>query len=358
MNIMIMAGGKGERFWPKSTISKPKQLLPIVSDKTMIEETVIRLDGLVPPENIYISTNESLLEDIKKLLPQIPEENYIIEPVGRDTGPAIAFGAVYISKKEPGSVMVVLPADHLILEKDIFQKDLTIAEQIAINTGCLITFGIKPSRVETGYGYIELGEVINNEFENSAYEVKSFKEKPDYVLAKEYFNKGNFVWNSGMFVWTTTAILQAVEKHLPDLYEGLMDIDESIGTPGEREVVNEKFENFDKISIDYGVMEKADNVLSMKAQFTWDDVGAWTALSRVQKMDENNNIIKSDWKGIDTKNTIIINDKGMISTIGVENLVIVKDGDSILIADKTREQEVKKIVQELKSDENYKKYIL
>ncbi len=358
MNILIMAGGKGERFWPKSRVSKPKQLLSIVSDKTMIEETVFRLEGLVDYKNIFISTNENLLTDIKMLLPQIPDENYIIEPIGRDTAPAIAFGAVYIGKREPGSVMIVLPADHLIVEKDVFQKDLRIAQQIAKDTGCLVTFGIKPSRIETGYGYIELGEVINTEYENHAYEVKCFKEKPDFMQAKEYFQKGNFVWNSGMFVFTTNAILEAVEKYLPDLFEGLMEIQESIGTTDEREVVRKNFENFAKISIDYGVMEKADNVLSMKAQFTWDDVGAWSSLSRVKEMDENENVINSDWKGIDTKKCIIHNDKGIISTIGVSNLVIVKDGDAVLIADRSREQEVKKIVKKLKEDETLKKYIL
>ena len=358
MNILIIAGGKGERFWPKSTISKPKQLLPIVSDKSMIEETVDRLLGMVDYNNIFISTNKGLLKSIKELLPEIPEENYIIEPIGRDTGPAIGLGAVYIGKREPGSVMVVLPADHLIIEKDIFQQDLQTAEQIAKDTGCLITFGIKPIRIETGYGYIELGEVINAEHENHAYEVKSFREKPDIATAKQYCEKGNYVWNSGMFVWSTNAILEAFEKYLPDMSEKFMEIQENIGTDRETEVVNNTFENLEKISIDYGVMEKADNVLCMKARFTWDDVGAWSALSRVISVDKDNNLIQSDWEGIDTGNCIIINDKGIISTIGVSNLIIIKHGDSILISDKAREQEVKKIVKALKEDEDKKKYIM
>ncbi len=358
MNVLIIAGGKGERFWPKSTISKPKQLLPIVTDKPMIEETVNRLLGLVDYKNIFISTNKNLIESINEILPGIPEENYIIEPVGRDTGPAIGLGAVYIGKREPGSVMVVLPADHLITEKDIFQNDLQIAEQIAKNTGCLITFGIKPSRIETGYGYIELGEVINAEYENHAYEVRKFEEKPDLPTAKQYYEQGNYVWNSGMFIWTTNAILEAFEKHLPNMFEDFMEIQENIGTDRENEVVNEYFENFEKISIDYGIMEKADNVLCVKARFTWDDVGAWSALSRVKSMDEDNNLIQSDWKGIDTRNCIIVNDKGIISTIGINNLIVIKHGDSLLITEKTREQEVKKIVNELKKDEEMNKYIM
>ncbi len=356
MNILIMAGGRGERFWPKSTASKPKQLIPIVSEKSMIEETVDRLIGLVDYHNIFISTGENLVEEIKNILPRIPAENFIIEPIGRDTAPAIGLGAAYIHKREPGTVMIVLPADHLITEKEIFQKDMATAGQIAKDTGCLITFGINPSRIEIGYGYIELGEVINTEYENHAYEVKSFKEKPDLSTAEQYYNQGNYVWNSGMFAWTTTAILEALEKCLPDMFESFMEIQENIGTASERDTINKHFENFNKISIDYGVMEKADNVLCIKAAFSWDDVGAWTALSRVKTMDENNNLIQSDWKGIDTNGCIIINDKGIVSTIGVDNLIIIKNKDSILIADKSREQEVKKIVKKLKEDEELIKY--
>jgi len=356
MNIMIMAGGKGERFWPMSTTSKPKQLLPILSEKSMIEETVERLLGLVDYKNIFISTNINLVEPIKQLLPQIPEENYIIEPVGRDTAPAIGLAAAYISKRNPGSVMVVLPADHLILEKDIFQKDLEIASKIAQDTECLLTFGIKPSYPSTGYGYIELGEVINNKYENPAYEVKKFKEKPDLMLAKQYVSQGNYVWNSGMFVWNTNAILAAIEKYLPDLFSGLMEIQESIDTEKEKETIEKLFGEFQKISIDYGVIEKADNVLCLKAQFTWDDVGSWSALERIKKSDENKNIVRSEWQGIDTKNCIIINDEGLIATIGINNLIMVKQNKSLLIADKTKEQDVKKIVHMLKNNETLKKY--
>lgn len=356
MNILIMAGGQGERFWPKSRTNKPKQLLPIVSNKTMIEETVERLQGLVLPNKIFISTNLNLVEEIKELLPYIPEENYIIEPLGRDTAAAIGLGAVYISKRDPGSVMTVLPADHYILEPDIFQEDLKIAEKIAKDTGCLITFGITPSRIETGYGFIELGEIINTSYENHAYEVKNFKEKPDLLTAKDYFQKKNFLWNSGIFIWTTNEILNAIENYLPDLYNGLMDIQDAIDTTDEIAVLQKNFEQFVKISIDYGVMEKADNVLCIKAKFTWDDVGSWSALERVNKKDENNNIIRSSWKGVDTKNCIIINDDGLIATIGLNNLVIIKEKNALLIAEKTQEQEIKKIVTELKQDENLKDY--
>jgi len=357
MNIMIMAGGKGERFWPKSTMSRPKQLLPIVSEQSMIEETVERLIGLVDYHEIFISTNANLVEEIKNILPRIPGENFIIEPEGRDTAPAIGLGAAYIHKRSPGSIMIVLPADHLILDKEIFQKDLATAEQIAKKTSCLITFGIKPSRPETGYGYIELGEVINEQFDNPAYEVKSFKEKPDEATAQQYLQQGNFAWNSGMFVWSTNVILEAMEKCLPEMSAGLMEIQEAIDTKDKQEVIGRIFRKFNKISIDYGVMEKADNVLCLRSRFPWDDVGAWSALSRVSKADKNNNLIRTDWEGIDTKDSILINDKGIIATIGIKDLLVVKQGDSLLIADKSREQEVKKIVTKLKENQGFKKYI-
>lgn len=356
MNVLIMAGGKGERFWPKSTVSKPKHLHPIVSDRSMIEETVERLTGLVEYKNIFISTNIHLHREIRRILPQIPEENYIIEPFGRDTGPAIGLGAVFIGKRDPGSIMAVLPADHLIVDKEVFQNDLIVAEQIAGKTDCLVTFGINPSRIETGYGYMELGEIINSEYDNSAFEVRSFKEKPDLESAEKYFQQDNYVWNSGMFIWPTNSILEAFEKYLPDMFESFIDIQDYMGTDEERAVIDQHFKTFDKISIDYGIMEKADNVLCLRARFSWDDVGSWSSLSRLKSLDENNNLIQAVWKGLDTQNCTIINDKGLISTIGIENLIIIKEKDTILIVDKSREQEIRKIIRELKNDEELKRY--
>ncbi len=357
INIMIMAGGKGERFWPKSRLKRPKQLLPITGEKSMIEETVDRVIPVSSFENIFISTNSLLDKEIKDILKDIPEDNYIVEPEPRDTAPAIAFATAVIDKKYPGSVMAVLPADHYIPDSKTFQEDLKIAGDISRETGCLITFGIKPVRIETGYGYIELGEVINSSFDNSAYEVKSFKEKPDFLTAKSYVEKGNFVWNSGMFVWTTTAIREAFEKYLPEAFEGILKIQEAMDKGNLKEELPEIFKKLPKISIDYGVMEKAENVLCMKARFGWDDVGSWPALERVYTPDENNNISKGLWVGEDTKNSIIWGDEeNLIVTLGVSNLVVVKERDSILIMDKNKAQNLKKVVEKLKEDKNLKKF--
>lgn len=351
MKIIIIAGGKGERFWPFSRLKKPKQLLPIVSNKTMLEETIERLEGLVNINDIFISTREDLVAPIKEILKDFPDENLIVEPMPRDTAAAIGFANTVVNKRFPGEVVAVLPADHTVKEKEIFQEDLSIAVKVAKDTGCLLTFGINPAGPATGYGYIELGEIINDSYDNPAYEVKSFKEKPDYHTAKMYVQKGNYVWNSGMFVWTTTSIFEAIEKYMPELFEGLMQIQDALDTINEKDVIREVFEKLPKISIDYGVMEKADNVLCIRARFTWDDVGAWSALERITQKDENGNVIKSLWKGNDTKNSIIVSDGDLIVTLGVSNLIIVKSKNALVVMDKSKEQEIKKIVKEISKDE-------
>ncbi len=358
MKIVIIAGGKGERFWPFSRLKKPKQLLPIVSEKTMLEETIERLEGLVDIKDIFISTRKELVEPIKEVLKGFTDENFIAEPMPKDTAAAIGYAVTVINKKSPGSVVAILPADHTIKEKEIFQQDLTIAANIAKDTGCLITFGIKPSRISTGYGYIEIGEIINDTYENPAYEVKCFKEKPDYPTAKMYVEKGNYVWNSGMFVWTTTSIFEAFEKYMPELFEGLMQIQDALDTEKEEDITREVFEKLPKISIDYGIMEKADNVLCVKARYTWDDVGAWSALERIFKKDENGNVINSLWKGKETKNSIIVSDDALIVTIGINNLIIVKSKNALVVMDKSKEQEIKKIVEEISKDEKLSKEFL
>ena len=357
INTMIMAGGKGERFWPKSRLSTPKQLLPITGDKTMIEETVDRISALSKRENIFISTNMRLKDKIKNILTDIPNENYILEPEPRDTAPAIALATAVIGKKYPGSVMVVLPADHYIIDEDIFREDIQIAANIAKETGCLITFGINPARIETGYGYIELGEIINSNYKNPAYEVKSFKEKPDFITAKQYVEKGNFVWNSGIFIWTTTAIMEAFEKYLPEMFNGIIKLQEILEKDTSVEAITNVFKTLPKISIDYGVMEKAENVLSMKARFRWDDVGSWPALERVFKQDENKNIIRGKWAGSDTTNSIVLgDDENLLVTLGLNNFVVVKDKDAVLIMNKSKAQDLKKIVEQIKQNKDLKKF--
>jgi len=355
MKVIIIAGGKGERFWPFSRLNKPKQLLPIIGDKSMLEDTIDRVAGMVDLDDIFISTREDLVSPIKEIVSDFNSDNFIVEPMPRDTAAAIGLASIYVNKRFPGEVVVILPADHIIKEKDIFQNDVEIASNIAKDSGCLITFGIIPSKPATGYGYIELGEVVNDAFDNKAFEAKSFKEKPNLETAKYYFSKGNYVWNSGMFVWTTTAILEALEKYMPQLFEGLMEIQDAIDTDKEQIVIKEVFQNLDKISIDYGVMEKADNVLCMKARFIWDDVGSWGALERLLPKDDNGNVIKSFWKGKETKDSIIVSDGDLIATIGVKNLIIVKSGNAVLVMDKSKEQEVKKIVELIRDDENLAK---
>jgi mannose-1-phosphate guanylyltransferase len=357
INIVIMAGGKGERFWPKSRIKTPKQLISIISQKTMIEDTIDRVKDLVSIDNVFISTRADLVEPIKAIMPDFPKNNYIIEPMGKDTAACIGLAAVTIAKRDPGSIMIILAADHLIKENDIFINDLKNAAEISQKTGCLITFGIQPSRNETGYGYIETGEVIESEDELQAFEVRKFTEKPDIETAKKFVESGNYLWNSGMFVWTTNAILEAIEKYMPTLFNGLLEIQETIGTPNEDPVKLKIFENLEKISIDYGIMEQADNTLCYKTNFTWDDVGSWTAIERLRDKDSDGNLITGNYKGIDSKNNIINSGNGIVATIGVENLIIINTEDAVLVIDKEHEQDVKKLVKMMGTDETLKRYL-
>jgi mannose-1-phosphate guanylyltransferase len=244
INALIIAGGRGERFWPLSRKECPKQLLPVASERPMIVATIDRIRELIPEKNIFISTRSDLRRSILEILPEIPSSNYILEPISKNTAPAIGLASIIISSIYPGSTMAVLAADHLIIDDVAFRKDLKKAASIAEKTGCLITFGVKPTRPETGYGYLQSGEVIYNDEECKALEVKRFVEKPTLEKANEYVRNDKYFWNSGMFIWTVNAILEAIEKFMPELYNGLLEIQDSFGTPRFEKVLYSTFEKF------------------------------------------------------------------------------------------------------------------
>ena len=285
MYAVIMAGGKGTRFWHKSRERMPKHLLDIVSERTIIQETIDRILPLIPAENILIVTGLSHADELMKQAPQIPEENIIIEPVGRNTAPCIGLAALHIKRKSPDAVMVVLPADHLINDAAQFCHLLSLAAEMASRGDYLLTIGIKQTSPETGYGYIEQGVLKATVKGEDIYEVKSVREKPDLEQAKAFLEKGGFYWNSGMFVWRVETILRAIGRWLPELHKGLLRIEESIGTDREKEMVNRVYRAITSISIDYGVMEKADNVLLMRGDFGWSDMGSWDSLWEVSEKD-------------------------------------------------------------------------
>jgi mannose-1-phosphate guanylyltransferase len=341
---MIMAGGKGTRLYPASREARPKQLLPVFSDRTMVQETVARVRDLAPPERIFIGTTLELLDRIREQVPEVPSENYVIEPVGRDTAPAIAYGALAIRQRYPDAVMAVLSADQVIAPTLRFHEVLQVAAEAAVATHGLITMGIRPSRPETGYGYIKRGKPFG-----SVHAVERFTEKPDLETAARFVEEG-YLWNSGMFVWEVPSICEALSCHVPDIYEGIRGIVEA-GRPAE-----EVFAEVRRISIDFGVMEKAPNVYVIEADFLWDDVGSWTSLARVVEADDQGNVVRGDFIPIESTGCIVHSDGGLVAAIGVSDLVIVKSGDVVVVCPRGRDQEVKALVQMLKADPEREKY--
>ena len=341
-----MAGGRGERFWPKSRKSLPKQFLSLTDDgKTMIQLTVERILPLVKMEDIYISTNRDYKELVRQQLPEIPEENILCEPVGRNTAPCIGLGAVHMRKKYEDAVMYVLPSDHLIKYTSIFLSTLTDAGEVAEQGENLVTLGITPDFPETGYGYIKF---LPDQMLGRAFEVDRFVEKPDLETAKEYVASEQYLWNSGMFIWKVSTILKNLETYLPETYQGLNRIADAIGTEEEELVLEKEFSAFQSESIDYGIMEKAKNIYILSGSFGWDDVGSWLAVGRIKKSNEFGNVINGNAVTVDTKNCIIQGGKKLIATVGIEDIIVVDTEDALLICEKDSAGNIKKVLENLK----------
>ena len=350
MYAVIMAGGKGARFWPRSRESKPKHLLDIVSDKTIIRETVDRISPMIPPEKILIVTGESHAQELIRQLPEIPRENIIIEPVGRNTAPCIGLAALHIRRKAPDAVMVVLPSDHLIADENQFRRILRAAAVMAQRGDYLVTVGIRPTGPETGYGYIEQGQeqaVIESE---TVYDVLSVREKPDMNQARALLAQGGFLWNSGMFIWPVSAILTALQQWLPDLYSGLLQIEAALGSEREASVVAEVYQRVRSVSIDYGVMEKAQNTLVIPGDFGWSDVGSWDVLWEVSPHDEQGNAVRGQAIVIDSRNCLVHSPGKPVALVGVEDLLVVETADALLICKRGVSQDVRKVVDRLERE--------
>lgn len=343
---LIMAGGKGERFWPRSRVSLPKQFLSLTDDgKTMIQLTVERISPLVNIEDVYIATNKNYKELVKQQLPGIPEENILCEPVGRNTAPCIGLGAAHVAKKYDDATMIVLASDHLIKNNEIFTETFTQACEVAEKGENLVTIGITPNYPETGYGYIKYDQ---NTKDGSAYAVEKFVEKPVLEVAKEYLADGHYLWNSGMFVWKVSTILNNFKKLLPESYAALMKIKESVGTADEETVLNKEFMNLEAESVDYAIMEKADNIYIIPGNFGWDDIGSWLAVGRIKKTDDDNNVVNGNVVTVNTKNCVIEGADKLIATVGLRDMVVVDTKDATLISTKENAGEIKKVLAKLR----------
>lgn len=344
--VLIMAGGRGERFWPKSRKSLPKQFLSLTDDgKTMIQLTVERVLPLVDMQDIYISTNRDYKELVRQQLPEIPEENILCEPVGKNTAPCIGLGAVHMAKKFGDAMMMVLPSDHLIKYTSIFVNTLNDACEVALQGPNLVTLGITPDSPETGYGYIKF---LPDQTLGRAFAVDRFVEKPNLETAKEYVASEQYFWNSGMFIWKVSTILDCLKKFLPETYAGLCRIGEAIGTPEQEEVLEKEFCVFQSESIDYGVMEKAEHIYSLTGAFGWDDVGSWLAVGRIRASNEFGNVISGNVVTVDTKNSIIQGEKKLIAAVGLNDLIVVDTEDALLICKKDSAGDIKKVLENLR----------
>ncbi|MBI5358999.1 MAG: mannose-1-phosphate guanylyltransferase [Planctomycetes bacterium] len=354
---VLMAGGKGRRFWPKSRENTPKQFITLFEKKSLLKFTCERLSGMVPNDRIFVITNAMHTKLSKDILEEVPEENIIGEPEGRDTAACVAYSAAVIYKKDPDAVIVAMPADHFIRPKQKFHETIKMADDVAMNSDSLVVFGIKPRYPSTGYGYIQRGEKLMTLRSTPIYKARRFVEKPDDKTAKGYIASGEYYWNSGIFLWKAKTILDAFEKHLPDSYHCIEELLEFMGTKKESQAVRKFYTEFPKTSIDYAIMEKADNVAMIEANYIWDDIGTWKALDEMVTKNRENNVVIGKHCGIDSDNIIIFGDEDhLIGTVGISNLVIVHTQDATLICNRDRVEDVKMLVDKL--DKNgLKKYI-
>ena len=346
VTALIMAGGRGERFWPRSRRNLPKQFLSLTDDgRTMIQLTVERILPLVDIEDIYIATNKDYRQLALEQLPGIPEENILCEPIGRNTAPCIGLGAVHIAKKYEDAIMLVLPSDHRIKFTKMYQTTLRDACRVAEEGTNLVTIGIMPDYPETGYGYIKFDA---KEPEGRAYRVDRFVEKPSLEAAKEYLAAEEYLWNSGQFIWKVSSILKNMKQYMPDTYSRLLRIQEAIGTPEQEMVLDKEFREMESQSIDYGIMEKAKDIFILPGAFGWDDVGSWLAVGRIKKTNELGNVVDGNIITVNTKNCIIQGGRKLIAAVGLRDLIIVDTEDATLICEKDYTGDIKTVLENLK----------
>jgi mannose-1-phosphate guanylyltransferase len=351
LHATIMAGGGGTRFWPRSRAARPKQFLTLTGDRSLLQLACDRLEAQVPPVNTWVITAEQHRAEAQRQLPNLPPSQIIGEPMGRDTAPCIALGAALIERRDIDGVMLVTPADHVIEPTAEFQRAVRAAIQIAQEPPePLVTFGISPTYPATGYGYIHRGQEFTRRSGIAAYWVESFREKPAADLAEKFVASGEYFWNAGIFVWKAAALMAELHEQKPDMAKAVERIADAWDTPERDHVLATVYPTLEKISIDYAVMEHAEEVAVLQAPYKWDDVGSWLALERMHPQDADGNTILATYSGINSSHCVIVGDdpKRIIATIGVSNLLIIQDGDATLIADRRDEGTVKQLVDQMK----------
>lgn len=351
---VIMAGGRGERFWPMSTSKRPKQLLSLLGEKTLLAMAVERLKGLIPPERIFIITNSEIIEATQKAVPELPSENIIGEPFGRDTAAVCALASALVRQKDPNGAFCILTADQLMKNIPVFQNTLKQGLRKALKEKTIITIGIKPLFPATGFGYIEAAQPSDNINDIEFFYVKRFVEKPDHRTAVCYLSAGNYFWNAGMFIWSVNTIRDALKKYTPSLLEMADQMEQyPAGTTEFENKLEEEYSKLDKISIDYAVMEKADNIQMIKGVFEWDDVGSWPAIEKHLEKDKDDNVIVGDCVAMDSSENIVVSEDGLTVLLGVTDMVVVNVNGVTMVCRKDQAQNIKKIVQAIKETGNF-----
>ncbi|MBI3990662.1 MAG: mannose-1-phosphate guanylyltransferase [Candidatus Omnitrophica bacterium] len=343
---VLMAGGQGERLWPCSRKEKPKQFLAIGAPRSLIQETYRRVRLLVPPERILVVTGIEQVKLVSTHLPELPRENILAEPMGRNTAACLGLSAIHIHSRNKDANLIILPADHIIKNDSAFKKNILTAARFAEAGDYLVTLGIKPTYPSTGYGYIKVG----NKYKSAGiFKVDEFVEKPGIAVAGRYLKSGKFLWNSGMFAFKATTLLSAIENHMPDLYSGLQKISRAMNRQNYIKTLSAVYSKLPKISIDYGVMEKSDNVYICNVEFIWDDVGSWDALRRIIKPDKDGNVSTGKVIMLDTKDSILVSEPGhLIATMGISDLIVIHTKTSTLVCPRACADNIKSLVGKLK----------
>jgi mannose-1-phosphate guanylyltransferase len=344
-----MAGGVGSRFWPRSRKKKPKQLLNINSQFSMIQDTIKRLEGLATSDDILIITTQEQKDNLIEQVPFIPQKNIIAEPFGRNTAPCIGLAAIYLEAQHPDAIMSIVCADHTIPNETEFKRVLKLGAETTYKSKSIITIGIVPTRPDTGFGYIQFDNNINKSYESGIFKVKKFTEKPNLEIAEQFLKSGDFLWNSGMFIMRIDVLLEQYKKHLPDLYNALKSLSGKFSNSNFENELEETYKKINSVSIDYGIMEKATDVLVIKGDFGWNDLGSWNAVYLLSAKDENGNATVGEHICINSNNSYIYSPNKLVATIGIDDLIIINSDDALLICKREKSQEVKDVVDILKS---------
>ena len=361
--VIIMAGGRGERFWPVSREKTPKQLLRLLGNRSFLQQAVDRVVPLVPIKNIFVITNEAQAPEVRKQLPKLPKKNVIAEPCGRDTCAAVTLGAALVGARSTTGVMAVLPADHVIPEEKKFQQVLSDSFDLASRGQVIVTIGIKPTEPNTGYGYIHVGEALPppqgvKSYKTTFFRAQRFVEKPNFDRALEYLNSGQYRWNAGMFIWSFVTITQGLEKHQPEMAQVCQRWFKVAHTPKLDKVLTREYPDIRKISIDFALMEHAQNVVVADGSFEWDDLGSWTALARHVRPDPEGNCAVADFIHVDAARNVVydarVKNRTPIAIVGLRDSIIVQTDDATLVAHKSQAQKVKELVSRLSAEKKYK----